>query len=100
MPARRFVLLALAAGGAAALVLTHPLALHPETTALDDGTLDCFQFTWNLWWVKTSLVDLHANPFYTRFLFYPGGVSLLFHTLSASLGVASIPLQLVAGPVT
>ncbi len=102
MPARRFVLLALVAGGGAALVLTHPLIRHPTTTALDDGTLDCFQFTWNLWWVKTSLVDLHTNPFYTRWLFYPGGVSLLFHTLSASLGVASIPLQLVlpGGPVT
>ncbi len=102
MPARRFALLALVAGGGAALVLTHPLALHPASTALDDGTLDCFQFTWNLWWVRTSLVDLHTNPFYTRFLFYPGGVSLLFHTLSASLGVASIPLQLVlpGGAVT
>jgi hypothetical protein len=102
MPARRFVLLALVAGGGAALVLTHPLVLHPASTALDDGTLDCFQFTWNLWWVRTSLLDLHTNPFYTRFLFHPGGVSLLFHTLSASLGVASIPLQLVlpGGPVT
>lgn len=102
MPARRFVLLAVVAGGGAALLLTHPLILHPATTALDDGTFDCFQFTWNLWWVKTSLLDLHTNPFYTRWLFYPGGVSLLFHTLSASLGVASIPLQLVlpGGPVT
>jgi hypothetical protein len=95
MPARRFVLLALVAGGGVALVLTHPLALHPASTELDDGTLDCFQFTWNLWWVRTSLLDLHTNPFFTRHLFFPSGVSLLFHTLSASLGLASLPLQLL-----
>jgi hypothetical protein len=95
MPARRFVLLALVVGIGVALVLTHPLALHPASTALDDGTFDCFQFTWNLWWLRTSLLDLHTNPFYTRHLFYPDGVSLLFHTFSASLGLASIPLQLV-----
>src|SRR5215470_5020033 len=94
MPARRFVLLALVAGGGAALVLTHPLARHPATTALDDGTLDCFQFVWNFWWVRTSLLDLHTNPFFTRYLWFPEGANLLFHTLSASLGVASIPLQL------
>jgi len=95
MPARRFVLLALGVGTGVALLLTDPLARHPASTLLDDGTLDCFQFTWNLWWVRTALVDLHTNPFYTRWLFYPGGASLLFHTLSASLGFASIPLQLL-----
>jgi hypothetical protein len=95
MPARRLGLLALVVGVGTALVLTHPLAQHPASTVLDDGTLDCFQFIWNLWWVRVSLVELHTNPFFTRWLFHPDGVSLLFHTLSASLGVASIPLQLV-----
>ena len=86
MSARRLGLLALVVGMATALVLSHPLALHPASTILDDGTLDCFQFTWNLWWVRTALLDLHTNPFFTHYLFYPQGVSLLFHTLSASLG--------------
>ena len=94
MPARRFGLLALAVGVGVALLLTHPLALHPASTVLDDGTLDAFQFVWNLWWARTSLLDLGTNPFYTRHLFYPDEVSLLFHTFSASLGFASIPLQL------
>ena len=102
MRTRRFTLLALAAGTALALVMTDPLARHPASTVLDDGTLDCFQFIWNLWWLRTSLVDLHTNPFFTRFLFFPGGVSLLFHTLSATLGLASIPAQLLlpGGAVT
>jgi hypothetical protein len=102
MPVRRFGLVALAVGVGTALVLTHPLALHPASTVLDDGTLDCFQFVWNVWWVGTSLVELHTHPFFSRWLFYPDGASLLFHTLSASLGLASIPLQLAlpGGAVT
>jgi hypothetical protein len=95
MPAWRLGLAALVVGAGTALVLTHPLILHPTTTVLDDGTFDCFQFVWNVWWVRTSLLDLHVNPFFTRHLYYPDGVSLLFHTLSASLGVLSIPFQLV-----
>src|SRR5688572_11778559 len=102
MPARRLGLLALVVGVGTALVLTHPLALDLTATVLDDGTLDCFQFVWNVWWVQTSLVDLHKNPFFTRWLFYPDGASLLFHTLSASLGFVSIPFQLLlpGGAVT
>src|SRR4029453_10814269 len=95
MPARRFGLLALVVGTGVALALTHPLARHPATTVLDDGTLDTFQFVWNLWWARASVVDLHVNPFFTRHLFYPARVSLLFHTFSASLGFVSIPLQLL-----
>jgi hypothetical protein len=87
MPARRFGLLTLVVGTGVALALTHPLAQHPATTVLDDGTLDTFQFVWNLWWARTSVVDLHVNPFFTRHLFYPARVSLLFHTC---LGVARV----------
>lgn len=101
MPARRFGVVVLLAGIATALVLTHPLSAHPTTTVLDDGTLDCFQFVWNIWWLRTALVDLHVNPFFTRWLYHPDGVSLLFHTFSASLGLASLPFQLLpGGPVT
>src|SRR6185369_15419114 len=95
MPAWRFGWLVLLAGVASAVVLTHPLIVHPTTTVLDDGTLDCFQFVWNIWWLRTALLDLHTNPFFTRWLYHPDGVSLLFHTFSASLGLVSIPLQLV-----
>jgi hypothetical protein len=94
MPARRFGVIVLLAGIGSALVLAHQLVAHPTTTVLDDGTLDCFQFVWNIWWLRTALLDLHTNPFFTRWLYHPDGVSLLFHTFSASLGLASIPLQL------
>jgi hypothetical protein len=95
MPVWRFAVLAGLAGTAVGVALTWPLARHPATTVLDDGTLDAYQFLWNLWWVRESVVSLHTNPFFTRYLYYPVGTSLLFHTLSASLGLASIPLQLL-----
>jgi hypothetical protein len=61
---------------------------------IEDGTSDAYQFTWNLWWVRESLVRLHRNPFFTPYLFYPDGVPLLFHTLCFTLGLVSVPLQL------
>ncbi len=95
MPARGFGAVVLLAGLASGAALTHPLLVHPATTVLDDGTLDCFQFVWNFWWLRTALLELHVNPFFTRWLYHPDGVSLLFHTFSASLGLVSIPFQLV-----
>ena len=95
MPTRRFALLVGLVGIGVAIALTYPLVLHPTTTVLDDGTLDAYQFLWNVWWLRESLVELHTNPFFTRYLYYPQGIGLLFHTLSASLGLLSLPLQLV-----
>lgn len=76
-----------------AVGMTWPLAAH-FTTALPDGS-DGWQYLWNLWWMKTALVDLHTNPFHTDLLYYPHGVSLLFDTLTPLLGVISIPFQLL-----
>jgi hypothetical protein len=95
----RFVLLACAVGVATGLVLTWPLALHVRSHFLDDGTLDAFQFAWNLWWASESVFHLHTTPFFTRYLFFPTGTSLLFHTGSLSLGLLSTPLQHLVGLV-
>jgi hypothetical protein len=74
------------------VLMTWPLATV-FTTRLPDGT-DGWQYLWNLWWMKTALVDLHTSPFHTPYLYYPYGVSLYFDTLTPLLGVISIPLQL------
>ena len=94
MSERRFAVLALGAGLVTAAVLTFPLPLHLGSALLEDGTFDAYQFVWNIWWVRESLLGLHQNPFFTSYLFYPDGVPLLFHTFSFSLGLASVPLQL------
>lgn len=84
---------------ATAIALTWPLAAHlASSVAYADGAGDSFQFLWNLWWVKTA-IGAGENPLYTRLLFWPEGTSLAFHTLSASNGLLSVPLQLlVPGP--
>ena len=94
MSERRFAVLALGVGLVTAAVLTFPLPLHLGSALLEDGTFDAYQFVWNIWWVRESLLGLHRNPFFTSYLFYPDGVPLLFHTFSFSLGLASVPLQL------
>ena len=94
MSERRFAVLALGAGLVTAAVLTFPLPLHLGSAVLEDGTFDAYQFVWNIWWVRESLLGLRQNPFFTSYLFYPDGVPLLFHTFSFSLGLASVPLQL------
>jgi hypothetical protein len=95
MPVGRFLLVTTTIGAIVGLVVTYPLVLHPASTVLDDGTLDAFQFVWNVWWVREALLSLHTNPFHTHYLFYPEGASLLFHTFSATLGLASVPFQLI-----
>jgi len=96
---RRFAVVAGAAGAATAVVLTFPLVLHLRSRVLEDGSYDVYQFLWNLWWVRESLLVLHTNPFRTTYLFYPAGVPLLFHTFSFSLGLVSLPLQALFGLV-
>jgi hypothetical protein len=80
-----------------ALVLTSPLVLRLGSAFLDDGTYDAYQFAWNLWWTRESLTHLRTDPFFTPYLFHPEGAPLLFHTFSFSLGVLSLPLQLLPG---
>ncbi len=74
------------------LILTYPGILNLSTHFMCDGG-DGFQNMWNMWWFKTSLLDLHRNPYYTTYLHHPDGVSLLFQTFNPFNGLISIPLQ-------
>jgi len=74
------------------LILTYPAIFRFSTHFMcDEG--DGFQNVWNLWWLKTALLELRANPYYTNYLHHPDGVTLLFHTLNPFNGLISIPLQ-------
>ncbi|NLE76395.1 MAG: hypothetical protein GX605_06545 [Chloroflexi bacterium] len=76
--------------------MTWPLALQAGAAIPGDG-FDGWQNTWNLWWVKTALVERFANPFHTDMLFPPTGVDLYFHTLNFFNGLVSLPVQAVGG---
>ncbi|HEX2915747.1 MAG TPA: hypothetical protein VH186_33605 [Chloroflexia bacterium] len=63
------------------------------------GDLDGYENLWNDYWVRTALFDLHRNPFYTNYLYYPIGISLRFHTLNPLNGIFALPLWPLIGSV-
>ena len=50
-------------------LLTYPLLASLSTDVIGSGLV--FQNLWNLWWVEKAVTELHSNPFYTDYLFYP-----------------------------
>ncbi len=82
-----------------ALAATWPLLLHLQGWV--PGVGDWGQNMWALWWTQQALLSLAQSPFYTNYLFYPEGVTLLFHPLDVSDGLLGLPLYgLVGGDVT
>lgn len=83
---------------AATIVQTWPLAKHAKNsiTVWSFFPFDAWQFLWNLWWVKRSVLSLE-NPFHTEHLFYPQGSDLYLHPLTFVNGIMSIPFQLATG---
>ncbi|HEX9636892.1 MAG TPA: hypothetical protein VGB99_05130 [Acidobacteriota bacterium] len=73
-------------------ILTFPLvttfSTHYFFNLYDDGP----QNAWNIWWLNKAITELHQLPFYTTYLNYPGGVSLLGHTLTPLNGLFGIVL--------
>jgi hypothetical protein len=80
------------------LALTYPLITRFSTHVPGDG-IDDPALAWNLWWLKTSLVDRQLNPFLSQWMFYPIGINLAFYTLTILNGLLSIPLQVAWGLV-
>lgn len=75
---------------------TFPVFLDLANYEMGDGG-DSYQNMWNFWWFKTAVMDLHQNPYFTDYLFYPHNASLILHTLSPIEGLISIPLQYLFG---
>ncbi len=78
-----------------AVVMTWPVAAQ-LSTHLAGGRDDLMTHQWTFWWVKQAL--LHGqNPYYTQLIFYPQGVTLLYHNIAwFNIGVW-LPLQAVLG---
>lgn len=65
---------------AAAVILTWPLAWSPGRSI--SAHSDYLSNIWNIWWVRTALLEQGVSPFWTDYLHYPTGLSLAYHTLS------------------
>lgn len=74
------------------LILTYPLVLNLNEGVISDSG-NVWQFIWNFWWFKKSLIDLQTNPFFTDYLYYPIGTNLLFNLNMSLQSIISIPLQ-------
>lgn len=72
------------------LIVTWPMLTHLRGWVPGFG--DWGQNMWALWWTRHALLTLGQTPFFTNYLFYPEGVTLLFHPLDVSDGLLSIPL--------
>lgn len=79
-----------------ALLLTYPLVRRFADAIPGDG-FDGWQNFWNLWWARSALIEQHTQPWFTHSLYYPTGVSLLFHTLNLFNGLVFLPVQLAWG---
>jgi hypothetical protein len=83
----------------ATVVLTWPLLYRLDGWV--PGVGDWGQNIWALWWTRKALLVLGQSPFFTHYLFYPEGVTLLFHPLDVSDGLIILPLYgLVGGNVS
>ncbi|MEI7556476.1 hypothetical protein [Candidatus Chlorohelix sp.] len=82
-----------------AIIFTYPLVLNLGSRIISTPGSDGWQNLWHLWWVKHSLIDLRALPYYTEMLYYPQRIDLLLDPLNVTTGTLSIPLQYLFGLV-
>lgn len=75
---------------------TWPWVAHFNSHFFTD-TGDGLQNVWNMWWIDKSIVDLHQLPWFTNYLHYPHGVTLLGQTLNPFNGFVGIGLMHVFG---
>ena len=72
-------------------VLTAPL-LGSFSTRIWADQGDGLQNAWNLWWTRKAITELHRSPWFTRYLHFPHGTTLLGHTLNPFNGLVAVPL--------
>jgi hypothetical protein len=83
----------LLAYGVLTVVMTWPVGARLDTHLIGDGD-DMWVHYWNGWWIK-QVLEQGGSPYFTNLLFYPNGVSLLYH----NFGWVNILLWLVLGPL-
>jgi hypothetical protein len=76
--------------------LTWPVAAQVTTHLPGEATwaFDESTFVWNMWWFKTSILDLGQTPLETHYTFFPLGLHLTTYTFNLFHAAVSLPLQL------
>lgn len=73
-------------------VFTFPLLGRFSTHFFADAG-DGLQNVWNLWWFETALTRLGTSPWFTTWLHFPHGTTLLGHTLGPFNGLLALLLE-------
>lgn len=81
--------------GVITAVVTYPTLTHLGTH-IPGSEGDALNHLWTFQWVKTALLS-GQPPFYTHQLYYPEGVSLLFHNIAWIHIAVWLPLQAIIG---
>jgi hypothetical protein len=68
--------------GLLTVILTLPLVLNLNTTLIGQSS-DVYHNPWADWWTKKALTE-GLDFYYTDYMFYPQGASLVFHSFSHS----------------
>ena len=74
------------------LVFTWPLGGQFASAMLAEPGSDATLFAWNVWHFDQA-VTAGNNPFFTTWVFYPKGTSLLLHTYTPILGVLGLTVS-------
>jgi hypothetical protein len=90
-------LLALLTFGLLALVMTWPTVANLGSRLAGQRD-DLWVHQWNFWWAK-QVITTGQNPFYTYYLYHPGGVSLTSHNIPWFNIALWLPLQAIVGRV-
>ena len=78
------------------VVLTHPVALN--FLSQPAGSTDVYEYMWELWWAKRSLVDLQMSPADVTALYHPYGAYHPLLLLDAYLMLTSLPVVMMFSP--
>jgi hypothetical protein len=82
----------------ATIIMTYPVAFRLTTAVPGEIGADAGLCFWSLWWVAEAL-QKGLNLFYTRLIYYPAGVSLLFNTLNLPHSILLAPIGMIWGTI-
>ena len=86
----------LAAYAVLSLILSWPLVakLGTHVPGIAQWAFDESTFIWNIWTLKTALVDTLSNPLHSELIWYPLGIDLILYTYNFFHALLAQPLML------
>ncbi len=55
-------------------------------------------YLWNVWWAQRAIWVEHTSPYFTRWIFFPDGIELWFHSFQLSALLPFLPIAAAGGP--